>query len=234
MAVRETPAMERGPGFAAAAAAGMVCAAEAPAAAPWRAAALATMEPLVEESLGLENTLADDRSSAFDLLVALREARGDAAGAKTTAAPWMKFLADQAGTATSVEARSPLDGHPVAAALALDDPARAVAALEASERDLPGDYNPPARLTVLYREIGRYDDALAASARALERAYGARKLRIFEARADTFSKKGDAAAARATLEEAVRYAETLPETQRPTAYVERLRQKAVAGPVSAG
>ncbi|HKQ96460.1 MAG TPA: thiol reductase thioredoxin, partial [Candidatus Polarisedimenticolia bacterium] len=186
------------------------------------------LEPMVEESLKLENTLMDDRSSAYGMLVELHDAQGDAAGAKVMAGRWMEFLETQFKTAPSVEARAALDGHRVAAALAINDPARAVPALEASERDLPKDYNPPARLTILYREMGRYDDALAASQRALGMAYGARKLRIYDARADTFTKKGDAPAARATLDEAVKYGETLPESQRPKAYIEALRKKAAA------
>jgi tetratricopeptide (TPR) repeat protein len=226
LARRETPGLERGPAFAAAAATGLGCAAEAPADAAWRAGAVAELEPLVEASLGLETVLADDRSSAYGLLVDQRDERGDAPGAKAMAGRWMDFLDAQGKSAASVEARAALDSHRVAAALALGDPARAVPALLASEHDLPADYNPPARLAILYRELGRYDDALAASDRALERAYGARKLRIYDARADTYTRKGDAAAARRTLEEALRYAETLPETQRPRAFLEQLRKKA--------
>ena len=229
LARAETPTMPRGPGFATVAASGLACADAAPEGTPWRAKALAALEPFVEESLGIENSLVDDRSSAYAMLVELRDARGDAAGAKAMATRWMQFLEGQAATAPGVEARAALDGHRVAAALAIGDPARAIPALEASEKDLPGDYNPPARLTILYREAGRYDDALAASDRALGKAYGARKLRIFEARADTFAKKGNAAAAKATLEEAVRYAGTLPDAQRPAAYVEQLRRKANGG-----
>ncbi|MFY0581916.1 hypothetical protein ACN28S_53410 [Cystobacter fuscus] len=44
---------------------------------------------------------------------------------------------------------------------------RAVPAIEQSERELPNDYNPPARLANLYRRLNRLDDALAASTRAL-------------------------------------------------------------------
>ncbi len=229
IARQEAPGLERGPAFAGVAAAGLTCAMEGPKDAAWRAQAIATLEPLVEESLGLESVLTDDRSSAYGLLVDLHDDRADTAGARAMAERWMAFLDAQGASAASVEARAALDGHRVAAALALGNPARAVPALEASERDLPKDYNPPARLAILYREMGRYDDALAAGRRALDLAYGARKLRIYEARADTLTKKGDAAAARATLEEAVQYGESLPESQRPKAYLESLRKKASAG-----
>jgi tetratricopeptide (TPR) repeat protein len=228
LARRETPGLERGPAFAGAAAAGLGCAADAPEDAAWRAAAMTELEALVVESLALDSVLADDRSSAYGMLVDLRDGRGDEAGAKEMAELWMAFLDAQGAGATNVEARASLDSHRVGAALALGDPARAVPALLASERDLPDDYNPPARLAVLYRELGRYDDALVSSRRALDLAYGARKLRIFDTRADIYTKMGDPAAARRTLEEALRYADTLPESQRPTGYLTQLHKKAAA------
>lgn len=228
VARRETPALERGPTFAAAGAAGLACAVEAPETAAWRAEAIAELHMLVVESLDLTNVLGDDRSSAYAALVELRLGRGDQAGAKVMAGRWMEFLDAAGAGATSVEERAALDGHRVAAALALGDPARALPALEASARDLPSDYNPPARLSILYREAGRYDEALAASQRALDMAYGARKLRIYDARADTYTKMGDGKAARRTLDEALRYADTLPESQRPKAYLAQLKKKAEA------
>ena len=228
VARRETPALERGPAFAAASLTGLGCAVDAPESAPWRDASVKDLEALVVESLGLNNVLADDRSSAYGVLVDRRKARGDQAGAREIAVRWMTFLESQAAAAGSVEARASFDSHRVAAALALDDPTRAVPALLASERDLPDDYNPPARLAILYRELGRFDEALAASQRALDRAYGARKLRIFDTRADIFAKKGDPASAKRTLEEALTYAGTLPKSQQPQALLAQLRKKASA------
>ena len=43
----------------------------------------------------------------------------------------------------------------------------AVPALEQSERELPGDDNPPVRLAMLYLAAGRLDEALKANDRAL-------------------------------------------------------------------
>ena len=228
VARRETPALTRGPAFAAASAAGLGCAVDAPESAAWRDDAVRELEALVVESLGLDNVLADDRSGAYGVLVDLRDARGDEAGAKEMAGRWMTFLESQAAAAQSVEARAAFDSHRVAAALALGDPARAVPALLASERDLPDDYNPPARLAVLYREMGRFDEALAASQRALDHAYGARKLRIFDTRADIYAKQGDPASAKRTLEEALAYADSLPRSQQPQAFLAQLRKKAAA------
>jgi tetratricopeptide (TPR) repeat protein len=228
VARRETPALTRGPAFAAAGATGLGCALEAPESAAWRAAALKDLEPLVVESLGLDNVLADDRSSAYGMLVDLRDSRGDEAGVKEMAGRWLTFLESQAAAAKSVEARAAFDSHRVSAALALGDPGRAVPALLASEKDLPDDYNPPARLAILYRELGRFDEALAESQRALDLSYGARKLRIFDARADIYAKKGDKAAAKRTLEDALTYADTLPKSQQPQALLAQLRKKTAA------
>jgi hypothetical protein len=76
----------------------------------------------------------------------------------------------------------------------------------------------------------RYEDALAASDRALARAYGPRKIGILQTRADIYAAKGDAAAARRTMEETVRYAESLPAGQRSEKTVAALRKKLEAMP----
>ena len=102
--------------------------------------------------------------------------------------------------------------------------------LQASERDLPDDYNPPARLAVAYRAMKKYDDALAASDRALAKAYGPRKLGILQTRADIYREKGDAAAARKTMEDAVKLAESLPEGQRSEKVIANLKKKLEALP----
>ena len=94
-----------------------------------------------------------------------------------------------------------------------------------SERDLPNDYNPPARLGVVYRTVGKYDEALAAYDRALEKAYGPRKIGILRGKSDTYALKGDKEAAKRTLEEAIRYAESLPEGQRSDATILSLKKK---------
>jgi tetratricopeptide (TPR) repeat protein len=71
----------------------------------------------------------------------------------------------------------------------------------------------------------RYDDAIAASDRALAKAYGPRKLGILQTRADIYKEKGDTAAARKTIEQAVELAESLPEGQRSERTISALRKK---------
>ena len=225
LAVAEASAIERGPTFASVVVTGFGCATGAPDEATWKVQAVATLLPLVEEALAIENVLADDRSSFYGEIVSYRKDVGDAAGAKAMAERWLTFLETEAAKAAGIEARAAFDSHRVAAALELDDPGRAIPALEASERDLPDDYNPPARLAILYRAAGRLPDALAASDRALAKAYGPRKLRIYLTRSDLLADMGDAAAAKRALEEAIAFADTLPEAQRPKRLVEQLEAK---------
>jgi tetratricopeptide (TPR) repeat protein len=97
--------------------------------------------------------------------------------------------------------------------------------LLASERDLPDDYNPPARLAVAYQQMKRYPEALAASERALARVYGPRKLRVLQNRADIQTAMGDTTAARRSLEQALVLAESFPEGQRSERSIASLKKK---------
>ena len=74
----------------------------------------------------------------------------------------------------------------------------------------------------MYREAGRLDDALAAIERAFPKAYGPRKLRLYEIKASILARKGDVAAQRATLTEAVGYGRALPAAQRAEKAVARV------------
>ena len=60
---------------------------------------------------------------------------------------------------------------------------------------------------------------------ALQRAYGPRKIGILRSRSDIYALKGDKEAARKTMEEALRYAESLPSEQRSEALLTSIRKK---------
>ncbi len=169
--------------------------------------------------------VADDVSAVYIALIGAREAANDSTGARDTAEKWSAFLDAAAAAAPTADARAVFDSHRLSAYLELGTPERAVPMLEASERDLPADYNPPARLAVAYRAMKRFDDALAASARALERCYGPRKISICITRSDLQVLTGDRAAALATLQAALAEAEGMPDGQRPEATIERIRGK---------
>ena len=126
---------------------------------------------------------------------------------------WAAYLEGETAKTKTAEGRAAFDAHRITAYLELGQPERGIPMLEQSERDFPDDYNPPARLALAYRAMKKYDEALAASDRALQRAYGPRKLVILQARAGIYANKGDAASARKTLEDALAWAEALPKEQ---------------------
>jgi tetratricopeptide (TPR) repeat protein len=175
-----------------------------------------------------DSTLAiatDDRSGLYIELISARQDARDETAVKELAGDWAALLERAASSATTPEQRAVFDSHRLSAYLELGQPERAIPMLEASERDLPGDYNPPARLAVAYRAMKRWDEALSASDRALARAYGPRKLALLATRADIYAGKGDREAARKTIEEAIGVAESLPPGQRSEGTLTALKKK---------
>lgn len=167
-------------------------------------------------ALKLPGTLADDVSGVYEGLVTEREAAKDAAGAAALAREWLAFLDGVAAKATTPAARAAFDAHRVSAAIASKQAERLVDPLRRSEKELGDDYNPPARLALVYRELGRLDDALAAADRALSKCKeGPRKLRLYDTKASILEKKGDQAGRKKVLGEALAYAKALPKAQRP-------------------
>jgi tetratricopeptide (TPR) repeat protein len=218
------PTLPEGGSRANVAATGLDCALSADEKAEWRKPAIAKLEPEVKKSLDFDGLLSDDRAALRVVLIDAREKQGDEAGAKAGAIDLLTFLEADAKKATP-EARAALDGFRVSAAIAAGDPARAIPPLMLSEKQIPDDYNPPARLATLYRELGRYDEALAASSRALEQVYWPRKLTVLDGRATIYEKQGDTDQAKATIEQALAFAATLPEAQRSKRTVARLEKR---------
>lgn len=167
----------------------------------------------------------DDRSGLLDTLISARESVKDEAGARRLHEERLALLEREAAKAKTPEQRAVFDSHRLTEYLALKEPEKAIPMLQQSERDLPKDYNPPARLASAYRAMGKYDEALAANNRALALAYGPRKIGIYRTRADIYTSMGDAAKAKQTLEEAIRYAEALPEGQRSDRMIAMLKKK---------
>jgi hypothetical protein len=198
-----------------------------PAGSPERAALVAEFEAaarsaLADPALPVSD---DDRSSVYGVLIAARDDAGDTAGKQKLAAEWADFLDAAAARAATPEQRTVYDSHRLTACLQAGTPERVVPVLQAAERDLPDDYNPPARLALAYKAMKQYDDALAASDRALAKVYGPRQLTVLQARADIYAEKGDPEAARRTLTEAVAYAEALPAGQRSERQIAALKKK---------
>jgi len=221
------PRLSAAPAAVMVARSGLDCALGLPKEDPGRAAAIAEMEvatrkTLADPSLG---AVADDVSTSFLSLIQARKDAGDAAGATREAEAWAAFLEGQATAAKTKEQRAVFDSHRLSAYLELGQPERAIPMLQASESDLPQDYNPPSRLAVAYLAMKKLDEALAASNRALPKVSGPRRIRVLQTRSEIFTARGDAAAAREALEQALAYAESLPAGQRSEGTIKALKKK---------
>jgi tetratricopeptide (TPR) repeat protein len=210
-----------------AAASGLGCALALPAEAPRRAERIAGFERACRLALA-DTTLpltGDDRSGIYISLLDAREDAKDSLGHREVAEAWSAFLDGAAAKAKTPEARTVFDSHRLSAYIEIGHAERAIPMLEASARDFPDDYNPPARLANAYRQLGRWDEALKYSDIAMSKAYGPRKLLFFQNRSDIFKGKGDIPAARQTLEEAIAFAKALPEGQRSNGSITSLEKK---------
>ena len=221
------PRLATTPSVAIVASVGLDCALELPEDDPSKAALVSYFEDACRratEDLTIPMA-ADDRSGLYISMLTARKASEDSVGARSVAESWLAFLDTEADNAPTPEARTVFDSHRLSACIELGVPERAVAFLERSRSDFPEDYNPPARLAVAYREMKRWDEALAQSERAVSLAYGPRLVSLLRSRADLFLSKGDAEAARAVLEKAIETAESLPEGQRSERTIASLREK---------
>lgn len=220
------PRLRRTSSSANVAAMGLDCAVSLPSDKHFRSELVAQMRIYALEVVGSNVQMAaDDRSGVYGSLVSEREAASDEAGRKDLAARWAAYLEKEAAAARSAEARTVFDSHRLSAYIESGQPERAVPMLNEAEHDLPDDYNPPARLAVAYLAMKKYDEALAASDRALARVYGPRKLGVLRTRADIYKGKGEVAAARKTIEEAIAFAEALPEGQRNERTIAGLKKR---------
>jgi tetratricopeptide (TPR) repeat protein len=221
------PRLRATPSAANVAASGLSCALDLSAEDPSRADLVKSLAAASREIIAAtrKDLAADDVSAVYETLASERQDAKDEEGRKKVLQERAKFLEAAAARAKTSEARAVFDSHRLGTYLELAEPERAIAMLRASERDLPNDYNPPARLAVAYKSMKKYDEALAASDRALAKAYGPRKLGILQTRADIYKETGDIAAARKTIEEAVNLAELLPEGQRSERTIAALKKK---------
>lgn len=226
------PKLRETPSSANVAGSGLDCALSMKEADPARAGLVAALTADAREVVAARRSdlAVDDISSVYLTLAAEREAARDSDGRKTVLSDLASYLEGEAARAKTPAARVVFDSHRLSAYLQLNAPERAVPMLEASERDFPDDYNPPARLAVAYKAIERWDDALAASDRALPKAYGPRKIGIWMARADILAGKGDHPAARRAVEQALAEADAFPPGQRSEGTIAALKKKLAAMP----
>jgi len=209
------------------AAMGVFLAVQVPAETPGRGDYVQALETAARAAVADESLdiAADDRSGVYGAIITAREDAKDSLGVREWTGRWADFLDRAAAKAPTPDARAVFDSHRLSASLDLGEPQRAVPALQQSERDLPNDYNPPARLAVAYKAMKSWDLALAASDRALAKAYGPRRIGILQTRSDIFKGRGDLDGARKTLSDALREAEAFPPGQRSDNQIASLKKK---------
>jgi tetratricopeptide (TPR) repeat protein len=159
----------------------------------------------------------DDRSDAWKIVWDAREALGDQAGAREAAKARLDVIMKAVAAHPEPEMSTTFDGARMETLEYLGRGQEAAQFLEAQEKALPDDYNPPHRLAHVYYKLGRYDDALAAINRALPKAYGARKGLMLRLKSDILLAQGKKAEARAALEEQLAVYRSLPEGQKKPA-----------------
>lgn len=110
---------------------------------------------------------ADDRSDALANLSEMLDAAGRHPEAVQAMQERAQVLEKAAAAAPDATMASTFDAHRVDTYLYLDQTKKAEALLRQREKQMPGDYNPPARLARVLFEEKRYPDAEAAVDRAL-------------------------------------------------------------------
>jgi tetratricopeptide (TPR) repeat protein len=203
-AVQEAPTMRRDRSFVNTVYFGLGCAAPG-------SPELRELEKLAEEGVKIPGILGDDTSSLYQELSSIYRRDKDEADAGRVAEDWLHYLQAQIAKTPTAEARMGYDLHLVSVAVFLHKPELALPEIERAERELPGDYNPPRLAATLYRNLHRYDDAVAAIDLAIQKGYGAPKAQLYLMKGQILEQKGDGAAAKQAYAEGIGFARTLPD-----------------------
>jgi hypothetical protein len=151
----------------------------------------------------------DDRSGIYSTLTDAYDDLGDTEHGAATAKLRLEMLDAAAEKAKTPEERATFDAHRLECDLRLEHFVAAEKMLGESELAMPNDYNPPARLALLYLKSERPEDGLRAIDRALKLGYGPRRLRLFLTKIDLAAAAKDFALARLTIADARSYIEKL-------------------------
>jgi tetratricopeptide (TPR) repeat protein len=170
----------------------------------------------------------DDRGDALRMVWEAHEALGNQEDALAAARERLAVLDAAAKRAPSAAVASTFDGARMETLVFLNRAHEAVVFLSEREKQLPTDYNAPHRLAAAYQALGDQESALAAIDRAIAKAWGARKARMLDKRADILMKLDRTAEARAAVEAQLFHLRSLPEGQKkPT--LESAAQKRLEG-----
>ena len=155
----------------------------------------------------------DDRGDACGLWIELCETLKDTTCVKRAAATRLSVLED-AARGMPDEVAAMYDFARSDTLLKLGREQDALALLEARERALPQNYNPPHQLARAYRHLKRWPDGLAAIDRALALAYGPRRLSLLGVKVDLLLGAGKKPDALGVLAEQLLGYRALPEGQK--------------------
>jgi tetratricopeptide (TPR) repeat protein len=156
----------------------------------------------------------DDRGDAFRIVWDAEEALGHHDGALAAARERLEVLDAAARRAPNAAVASTFDGARLETLVFLGRAPEAVRFLTERERELPDDYNPAHRLASAYQALGEHEKALLAIDRAIAKAWGARKARMLDKRADILVALGRNGEARKALESELSHLASLPATQK--------------------
>jgi tetratricopeptide (TPR) repeat protein len=187
-----------------------------------RAKAFARLDALAsDESAPLS---ADDRSDILAQLVELLDQSGKHDAAVQTARRREALLEKAAGAAPDATLASTFDAHRVDTYLYLGEAPKAEALLAAREKEMPDDYNPPARLARVLLEEKKLPEAEAAVDRALSKmTRGQRRLSVLGLKAKILAAEGKPTSD--VVREQLAVFHELPKTQQSATTEDRLRRE---------
>jgi tetratricopeptide (TPR) repeat protein len=166
----------------------------------------------------------DDRSDAQATLIELLDAAGRHDRALETAQARAKLLEDAAASAPDATMASTFDPHRTDAYLYLKQPEKAERLLAGREKEMPDDYNPPARLARVLLAEKKLPQAEAAVDRALAKmTRGQRRIGVLSLKARILEAEGKPTAA--VVQEQLDVFRELPRTQRDPEMEAELRKK---------
>lgn len=155
----------------------------------------------------------DDRSDALANLRSTLDDLDKDDEAKEVAEQQRVLLDEAAAKAPDATAASTYNWPRAEVYVYLKKPLDLVPALEKSVKDLPTDYDPPARLGWVLWKAGKLAEAAKATEASIKLAYGPRKVRVLNQRADIAKEQGDKAVEKQYRQAIVTHLKSLPPTQ---------------------
>jgi tetratricopeptide (TPR) repeat protein len=166
----------------------------------------------------------DDRSDAQANLMELLDDAGRHEEAVRVARERAKLLEDAAASAPDATLASTFDAHRMETYLFLEEPQKAEQLLAQREKQMPEDYNPPARLARVLLEQGKLPEAEAAVDRALAKMTpGLRRISVLGLKARILEKQGKPTVL--VMQEQLEVIRGLPKSQYDAEFEARLRKK---------